>query len=80
MKTETYISIANYIKAGKLDFPNDSLIIIFKLTRPEMTLLINTEYGIKSKKSRIIKKYLTRLINDLFKEILRDIKNEDLAI
>lgn len=73
MKERTQLVLAGYILDGKFDFSVDLPFVKVELTSSEMRKLINMEYGIRSKRSRIIKKYMTRLINVFCIEIVKDL-------
>lgn len=73
MKIETVKSLRHYINMGFLTFAEDSPNATIHLTRSEMSQLVKTEYGIRSKKRRILYKYMKRLLNDLMRLVVEKI-------
>ena len=72
MKTNTALALAEHIKMGNIYFPEDKYNIEITLTKSQMRALIINEYGIRSKKSRIIKKHVKRLLNQLLGDVLKE--------
>lgn len=75
MKTNTLILIQKHLETERIYFRNDAPIIDYHLTDGEIRAIICMEYGIRPKRSRIIKKYLKRIGNDLLRFIVEEIKD-----
>ena len=73
MKTKTLLLIKNHLENERMYFRSDAPIIDYHLTNGEIRDIIASEYGIRTKKSRTIKKYLKRIGNDLLRFVIEEI-------
>ena len=77
MKTKTLEIIKIHLDTKRMYFRDDSPVIDYHLTDGEIRAIIQSEYGINPKRSRIIKKYLKKIGNDLLTFVVEDLKEND---
>ena len=70
MKIKTIQSILGYMQADKIYFSDESDLILIRLTKGEVRGIIATEYGIRPKRARIIKKKLKTIMDDVLRYAL----------
>ena len=74
MKQRTWELVAKHMKEDKMYFPEDSPFCRIWLTNGEIRAIIQSEYGINSKKFRIMKKNLSKVINEMLLIIVEDLR------
>ena len=74
MKIKTLEVIHDHMQSNKIYFRDDAPVCDYHLTDGEIRDIISMEYGIRPKRSRIFKKYLKRLSNDLLRVIIEEIE------
>ena len=74
MKLKTLELIKTHLDTKRIYFREDSPVIDYHLTNGEIRDIIASEYGIRPKRQRIIKKYLKRIGNDLLRYIIEECK------
>ncbi len=72
MKTRTLLLIQKHLESERMYFREDAPVIDYHLTNGEIRDIIGIEYGIRPKRSRIIKKYLKRIGNDLLRFVIEE--------
>ena len=75
MKTRTLRKISRYIESGNLIFLDNGRVNI-TLTTTELRELLKLEYGLRTKKRRILKKKMKQLLNMLMREMLSEIERK----
>ena len=70
MKTKTLELIHEHMERNKIYFRQLSPIVDFNLTDGEIRDIIASEYGIRPKRQRIIKKILKKMMENLLREII----------
>lgn len=77
MKSRTLVLISNHLKKGELYFPDDSPYCRIFLTKGQIRDIIQAEYGIRPKKSRIVKKKLKQILDEILKLAINTIKDKN---
>jgi len=72
MKRNTLLLLKTHLDSGNIYFSEDYPGCRFNLTNGRLCDIIQAEYGIRPKRSRIIQKKLKQLINSLLKKIIKD--------
>lgn len=79
MKIKTLESLKTYQEDNKIVFQDDG-VCVFNLTKGQVCDIIQLEFGIRPKKTRIIKKKLSNIVNSILAIVLEEIRNGNSAI
>ena len=78
LKKKTYELLSKAINSGELYFPDKHPYAECKMGVGFVRQIVKTEYGITTKNTRILRKKLKQIVNDMLRDIVETLEDENL--